>query len=103
MCTGYTNNIRHILVECNHFDQERKDIFGRRDVVESLRFHPTLIVIFLKQSEFYTNVNQHNCLYCTALYIVFYNIFNFDIYIIAFNLPFVWHPIADFHFELGCH
>ena len=44
---------RHILVECNHFAQERKDIFGRRDVVESFRFQPTLIVLFLKQIEFY--------------------------------------------------
>ena len=43
----------HILVECNHFAQERKDIFGRRDVVESFRFHPTLILLFLKQIEFY--------------------------------------------------
>ena len=41
--------VRHILVECNHFAQERKDIFGRRDVVESFRFHPTLIVLFLKE------------------------------------------------------
>ena len=38
--------VRHILVECNHFAQERKDIFGRRDVMESFRFHPTLILIF---------------------------------------------------------
>ena len=38
--------VRHILVECNHFARERKNIYGRRDVVESLRFHPTLIVIF---------------------------------------------------------
>ena len=45
--------VRHILVECNHFAQERKDIFGRRDVVESFRFHPTLIVLFLKQIELY--------------------------------------------------
>ena len=45
--------IRHILVECNHFVQERKYIFGRRDVVESFRFHPTLILFFLKQTEFY--------------------------------------------------
>ena len=55
--------VRHILVECNHFAQERKDIFGRRDVVESLRyyttrmsclrFHPTLILLFLNQTEFY--------------------------------------------------
>ena len=28
----------HILVECNHFAQERKYIFGRRDVMESFRF-----------------------------------------------------------------
>ena len=40
-------------MECNHFDQERKDIFVRRDVVESLRFQPTLILLFLKQIEFY--------------------------------------------------
>ena len=40
--------VRHILVECNHFARERKDIFGRRDVVESFRCHPTLIVLFLK-------------------------------------------------------
>ena len=45
--------VRHILVECNHFAQERKDIFGRRDVVESFRFQPTLIVLFLKQIQFY--------------------------------------------------
>ena len=41
------------LVECNHFAQERKDIFGIRDVAESFRFHPTLIVLFLKQIELY--------------------------------------------------
>ena len=45
--------VRHILVECNNFAREREDIFGRRDVVESFRFHPTLIVLFLKQIEFY--------------------------------------------------
>ena len=45
--------VRHILVECNHFAQERKDIFGRRCVVESFRFQPTLIVLFLKQIKFY--------------------------------------------------
>ena len=38
--------VRHILVECNNFARERKYIFGRRDVVESFRFHPTLIVLF---------------------------------------------------------
>ena len=45
--------VRPILVECNHFARERRDIFGRRDVVESFRFHHTLIVLFLKQIEFY--------------------------------------------------
>ena len=45
--------VRHILVECNHFARERKYIFGRRYVVESFIFHPTLIVFFLKQIEFY--------------------------------------------------
>ena len=46
-------NKKHSCSLCNHFAQERKDIFGRRDVVESFRFHPTLIVLFLKQIEFY--------------------------------------------------
>ena len=45
--------VRHILVECNHFARKRKDIFGRRDVVESFRCHPTLIVLYLKQIKFY--------------------------------------------------
>ena len=40
--------VRHILVECNNFARESTDIFGRRDVMESSRFHPTLIVLFLK-------------------------------------------------------
>ena len=43
----------HILVECNHFNRERKYIFGTRDVVESFRFHPTLIMFVWKQIEFY--------------------------------------------------
>ena len=45
--------VRHILLECNNFAREKKDIFGRRHVVESFRFHPTLILLFLKQIEFY--------------------------------------------------
>ena len=45
--------VRHILVECNHLDQERKYTFGRRYVVESFIFYPTLILLFLKQIEFY--------------------------------------------------
>ena len=38
----------HILVECYHFDQAREDIFGRRDVVDSFRFHPHTCFIILK-------------------------------------------------------
>ena len=42
--------------------QERKYIFGRRDVLESFRFHPTLIILFLKQIEFYYKCfNNPNC------------------------------------------
>ena len=32
--------VRHILVDCNTFVQERKCIFGKRDVVVSFKFHP---------------------------------------------------------------
>ena len=45
--------VHHILVECNHFARERRDIFGRRGVVESFRFHPTLILFYLKECQFY--------------------------------------------------
>ena len=45
--------VHQILVECNDFARERKYIFDRRDVVESFRFHTTVIVLFLKQIEFY--------------------------------------------------
>ena len=48
--------VRHILVECNNFARERKDIFGRRDVAESFRFHPTLnCVVFKTNSNFTIN------------------------------------------------
>ena len=70
--------VRHILVECNHFAQERKDIFGRRDVVESFRFHPTLIVLFLKQTEFYyINFNNPNRYFIAQLFTLFHNILIF--------------------------
>ena len=52
--------VRHILVECNHFAQERKDIFGRNDVVESFRFHPTLIVLFLSAFRAGVSLNIHS-------------------------------------------
>ena len=35
------------------FRSRKENIFDRRDVVESFRFHPTLILLFLKQIEFY--------------------------------------------------
>ena len=31
-------------------EKKRKDIFAGRDVVESFRFHPTLILFYLKVS-----------------------------------------------------
>ena len=40
--------VRHILVECNHFAEKGKDMFGGRDMVESFRLHPTLILFELK-------------------------------------------------------
>ena len=38
--------VHHILVECNHLAQTRNDIFDRCGVVESLQFHPELVLIF---------------------------------------------------------
>ena len=32
--------------QSNEMAQPRKDIFGRKDVVESFRFHPTLVLFF---------------------------------------------------------
>ena len=46
--------VHHILVECNHLSQTRNDIFGRCGVVESFQFHPELVLIFFKDSEFYS-------------------------------------------------
>ena len=41
--------VRHILVECNHFARERKDIFGRRDAVESncVVFNTNWILLYI--------------------------------------------------------
>ena len=47
--------VRHILVECNHLAQTRTDIFRRYRVVEmSFKFHPELILKFLRDSESYS-------------------------------------------------
>ena len=37
LCCQCILTAHHIVVEGNHFSQKRKDIFGRRDVVESFR------------------------------------------------------------------
>ena len=62
--------VRHILVECNHFAENRKDIFGKRNVVELFRFHPTLILSYLKVSVLYP-ILSYIFFFCTALYTVF--------------------------------
>ena len=39
--------VRHILVECNHPNRTKKDIFGSRDVVESFSFHLKVVLLLL--------------------------------------------------------
>ena len=51
-----TLTVRHILVDCNHLAQRRNDIFGKCCVVESFKFHPELILKFLRDSEFYSKL-----------------------------------------------
>ena len=78
----------HILVECNHLAQTRKDIFGRRDVVKTSTFHPStfhpstfhpstfhstlVIFIFKIIPVLFTILIQITViiLFCTALYTV---------------------------------
>ena len=63
--------VRHMLVKCDQFVQEKKDIFGTQDV-EAFRFHPTLILSFLKECQFYytflieatVNFILHSSLHC---------------------------------------
>ena len=45
--------VQHILVECNHFAEKRTDVFGKRNVMESFRFHPTLILLYIKECQFF--------------------------------------------------
>ena len=60
--------IRHILVECNHFVEKRKDIFGKRNVMNHLDFIPhTFYYILIYIIFVITKI-------CTALYIVFINL-----------------------------
>ena len=39
-------------MECNHFAEKTKDTFRKRNVIESFRFHPTLILLYLKECNF---------------------------------------------------
>ena len=54
--------VSNILVECNNVAEKRKEayIFGKRDVVESFRVHP-LILLYFKMSFFILNFNLYNC------------------------------------------
>ena len=80
-------------VECNHFVQERKDIFGRRDVVESFRFHPSLVLALnkkLKKVSFVINCDDfilHSSLQCVITIYIFNALFY-----IAF--PFIYHCVT---------
>ena len=72
--------VRHILVECNHLAQTRNDIFGRC-VVESLQFHPELVLIlFTKFLFLFKILTQLNCdiLFIAQLFtLCFFNTFQF--------------------------
>ena len=48
-----TLTVHYILVECNSF-AEKEDLLGERDEEESFRFNTTLIVLYLKECQFYT-------------------------------------------------
>ena len=41
-----------IVVFLNVYPSVERKFFGRRDVVESFRFHPTLILFYLKECQF---------------------------------------------------
>ena len=45
--------VRHIFVECDHFAEKRKNIFRGRDVLESFRCHPALMLFYLKECQFH--------------------------------------------------
>ena len=57
-------------MECNHFAEQRKDIFGGTDVVELFRFHPTLLLLYIKECQFHNALSisdkllSHNSLHC---------------------------------------
>ncbi len=69
-----TLTVCHILVECNHLEPTRKDIFGRRDVVGCFKFHPEFILKNFKDISFIINFNFIKSVifvFFTALYAVF--------------------------------
>ena len=96
--TNSKMSILTVSFRCNHFAQERKDIFGSWDVVESFRFHPTLILLFLNQIDFYCKFVI--CLCCTALYTVFeFLIFIYMYLLLSYHLS---DSNSRLYFELGC-
>ena len=80
-----------MLVKCNHLAQTRKDILGTRDVVHSLRLHPT----FLKCNFYAIIKKKFNViiLFRTDLYTVFYNLMNFIKFF--WIEPFIQIPQSD--------
>ena len=52
--------VRHILVVNLFFLKKRKNKFGKRNVMESFRFHPTLLLLYLKECNFIINFNLYN-------------------------------------------
>ena len=71
------------FVGVQSFCQARKDIFGRRNVMKSFRFHTTLILFVFKQREFYRITIF---LYCITFYTLFYNLMNFSFLIYMYLL-----------------
>ena len=99
--------VLHILVACNHLAQTWKDIFGRRDVLESFRFHPTFVLLCSRKCQFLLYILIDIIviiLFFTALYFVFFNLMMLFYYIILFYL-FIQIPLTHNSrctFVLGC-
>ena len=44
----------YFKIQTSYFAEKRKGVFGKRHVMELFRFHPTLILLFLKECQFYS-------------------------------------------------
>ena len=83
-----------------------KDVFGKRNVMESFNFHPTLILLYLNKCPFYNKFNLYICnKFCTAVYTVYnrmnfliYTYLNFTFYVNTISLT----PSSRFSFVLEC-